>query len=81
MIPITEEYFDVGIKSKVFDIAGDALPLNDALVETILNISKVPKVHPVDKEMKSGGVRDRKEEDRMIWRAGHQPRKAIDGNR
>ena len=67
MIPITQEYFDVGIESKVFDIASDPLPLNGAFMETILNVSKVSKVHPVNKEMKSRGVRDRKEEDRMIW--------------
>lgn len=67
MIPITQEYFDVGIESKVFDIAGDALPLDCTLMETILNISQVSKVHPVNKEMKSRGVRDREKEDRMIW--------------
>jgi hypothetical protein len=67
MIPITQEYFDVGIESKVFDVASNTLPLNSALVETILNISKVSKIHPVDKEMESCGVRDREEKNRMIW--------------
>jgi hypothetical protein len=67
MIPITQEYLDVGIESKVFDVASDTVPLNRAFIETILNVSKVSKVHPVNKKMKSRGVRDREEEDRMIW--------------
>jgi glycine cleavage system protein P-like pyridoxal-binding family len=67
MIPITQEYLDVGIESKVFNIASDTLPLNSAFMETILNISEVSKVHPVNKEMKSGGVGDREEEDGMVW--------------
>jgi glycine cleavage system protein P-like pyridoxal-binding family len=67
MIPITQEYLDVGIESKIFDVASDTLPLNGAFKETILNISEVSKVHPMNKEMEGGGVRDREEEDRMIW--------------
>jgi hypothetical protein len=66
MIPITQEYLDVGIESKVFDVTSDTIPLNRTFIETILNVSKVSKVHPVNKKMKSGGIRDREEEDRVI---------------
>ena len=67
MIPITQEYLDVGIESKIFDVASDAVPLDGAFKETILNVCKVSKVHPMNKEMKGSGVRDREKEDRMIW--------------
>ena len=67
MIPISQKYFYLGIESEVFDIASDTLPLNGSFVEKFLNISEVSKVHPVDKEMESCGIRNGKEEDGMIW--------------
>jgi len=67
MIPITQKYLYVGIETKVFDVAGDTFPLNGSFMEMFLNISEVSKVHPVNKDMESCGVRDGEEEDRMIW--------------
>ena len=81
MIPITQEYFDVGVEPKVFDVASDTLPLDGALMKAILNVSQVSKIHPVNKKMKSHGVRDGEKEDRMIWGARHQSRKAVSRNR
>ena len=67
MIPITQKYLYVGIETKVFDVSSDALPLNGTFMEMFLNISEVSKVHPVNKEMERCRIRDREEEDRMIW--------------
>lgn len=71
MIPIAQKYFDVSVESQVFDVASDSIPLNETLVETLLNVSEISKVHPVNEEMETCWVWYWKEKDGMIRGAGH----------
>jgi hypothetical protein len=66
IVPISQKYFDVGVQSKIFDVASDSIPLNETLVETFLNVSEISKVHPVNEEMETCWVGYWKEKDGMI---------------
>lgn len=71
MIPIAQKYFDVSVEPQIFDVASDSIPLNESLVETLLNVSEISKVHPVNEEMETCWVGYWKEKDGMIRGAGH----------
>jgi len=51
VIPIAQENFDFGVQTEVLYVASDSLPLNGALVKTLLYVGKVSKIHPVNEEM------------------------------
>jgi len=71
MIPIAQKYFDVRVKSQIFDVASNSVPLNETLVKTLLDVSEISKVHPMDEEMETSWVGYWKEKDGMIRGAWH----------
>lgn len=80
IVPVHEEELHLCAEAEVLGVAGDAVPLHGAAVQTLLDGGEVAKVHPVDEEVHGARVGHGQEEDGVVWGARHQTREAVGGD-
>ena len=74
MVPVAEEDLDLCAEPEVLDVARDAVPLDHALVQALLDEREVAEVHPVHEQVEATRIGDGEEEDGVVGGAGHQAR-------
>lgn len=79
-VPAPQEYFDVCGEAKVLDVAGEALPVDAAVVERVFEVVCGARVHPVEEWLDGGRVWDGEEDDGMGGRGGQQTGEAEAGD-
>ena len=62
-VPASQKDFDVSWENEVLDVACDALPLDEAAVECVVEAVRASRVHPVKEELDGGWVWDWEEDD------------------